>query len=81
MRKLWWPESLYEIKPYGALALGLFAALIGAARSWAAEAWDSGFAAALLFAVVSIAYAAALLRMRHEYRRRSRWNRERRSWR
>ena len=25
MRKLWWPEPLYEIKPYGALMLGLFA--------------------------------------------------------
>ena len=78
MRKLWWPEPLYEMKPYGVLALGLFAALISAARSWAAGFRDTGFAAALAFAVLSIAYATAILRMRHEYRRRSRWNRERR---
>lgn len=78
MRKLWWPEPLYEMKPYGVLTLGLFAALIGAARSWAVEAWDSRFAVALVFSVVSIAYAAAILRMRYVYRRRSRWNRERR---
>ena len=79
MRRLWWPEPLYEIKPFGALTLGVFAALIGSARSWATAAWDTGFAVALLFAIMSIAYAAAILRMRHEYRRRSRWNRERRS--
>lgn len=78
MRRIWWPEPLYEMKPYGALMLGVFAALIGAARSWATAAWDTGFAVALLFAVVSIAYAAAVLRLRHGYRRRSRWNQERR---
>lgn len=32
MRKLWWPEPLYEMKPYGVLTLGLFAALVCAAR-------------------------------------------------
>ncbi len=78
MHKLWWPEPLYEMKPYGALALGPFAALIAAARSWAAGSWDLGFAAALLFAVTCIAYAAAILRMRYLHRRRSRWNREQR---
>jgi membrane protein implicated in regulation of membrane protease activity len=66
------------MKPFGALTLGLLAALIGAARSWAAQAWDTGFAVALVFAVVSIVYATAVLRMRFEYRRRSRWNQERR---
>ena len=78
MLKLWWPEPLYEMKPYGALTLGLFAALIGAARSWAAGSWDTVFAAVLVFTVLSIAYATAILRMRYQYRRRSRWNRERR---
>ena len=78
MRKLWWPEPLYEMKPYAALALGLLAVLIGSARSWATQAWDAAFLAVLGFAVASTAYAVAVLRMRHEYRRRSRWNRERR---
>ena len=79
MRKLWWPEPLYEIKPYGALMVGLLAALIGVAGSWAKRAWDGAFLAALLFALVSVGYAAALLRMRYRYRSRSRWNRERRN--
>ena len=78
MRKLWWPEPLYEIKPFGVLTLGLFAALIGAARSWAVGAWDTRFKIALVFSVASIVYAAVILRIRYVYRRRSRWNRERR---
>jgi len=78
MRKLWLPEPIYEMKPYGALALGLLAALLGAARSWATQAWDTAFAAALVIAAAFFVYAVAILRMRHEYRRRSRWNRERR---
>jgi O-antigen/teichoic acid export membrane protein len=77
MLRIWWPEPLYEMKPYGALAIGLFAALLGIARSWAVGSVDAGFAAVLLFAVASIAYAIAVLRMRNRYRRRSRWNRER----
>ena len=78
MRRFWWPEPLYEIKPYGVLALGLFAALIAAVRSWAVAAWDTQFTVALAFSVVSIAYAVLVMRVRHDYRRRSRWNRERR---
>jgi len=81
MLRIWWPEPLYEMKPYGALALGLFAALLGVARSWAAGSLDAGFAAVLVFAVASIAYAIAVLGMRNRYRRRSRWNRERGPWR
>ncbi|MGH8135510.1 MAG: hypothetical protein ACRER4_04110, partial [Steroidobacteraceae bacterium] len=64
MRKLWWSEPLYEMKPYGVLALGLFAALIGAVRSWAVEVWDTRFTVALVFSVVSIAYAVLVMRMR-----------------
>ncbi len=79
MRKLWWPEPLYEMKPYGALMIGLLAALVGTAGGWAERAWDGGFAAALLFALACIAYAAAVLGMRYRYRSRSRWNRERRN--
>ena len=78
MLKLWRPEPRDEMKPYGALTLGLFAALIGAARIWATGSRDTVFAAVLIFAVLSIAYATAILRMRYQYRRRSRWNRERR---
>ena len=79
MRKLWWPEPLYEIKPYGALMAGLLAALIGVAGSWAGRGRNGTFMAALVFALISISYATALLRMRYRYRSRSRWNRERRN--
>lgn len=78
MRKFWWPEPLYEVKPYGVLTLGLFAVLIDVARSWAVEAWDTRFKVALVFSVVSIVYAAVVLRMRYVYRSHSRWIRERR---
>lgn len=78
MRRLWWPEPLYEMKPYGALALGLLAALLGSARSWAKQDWDAAFAAALGFAVAIFIYALAILWMRYDHRRRSRWDRERR---
>jgi hypothetical protein len=78
MRKLWWPEPLYEMKPYGTLAVGMLAALISSARSWATQAWDVAFLAAIVFAAACMAYAIAILRMRYEYRRHSRWNRERR---
>ena len=76
MRKLWWPEPLYEMKPYGALTLGLLAALISAARGWATQAWDRGFAGAIVLAAAAIAYALVIIRMRHNYRSRSRWNQE-----
>jgi len=79
MRKLWWPEALYELKPFGALMIGLLAALVGAAGSWAERDWRGGFGAALLFALAGFAYAAAVLGMRYRYRSRSRWNRERRN--
>ncbi|MGB5132033.1 MAG: hypothetical protein WBO00_05430 [Steroidobacteraceae bacterium] len=79
MRKLWWPEPLYEIKPYGALMVGLLAAMIGAARSWVERAWDGRIVAALLFALATVAYAVAVLRMRYRHRSRSRWNLERRN--
>lgn len=78
MRRLWWPEPLYEMKPHGALALGMLAALFGAARSWAMQDWDMSFVAALVFGGSGIIYAIAVFRMRYEHRRRSRWNRERR---
>jgi hypothetical protein len=79
MRKLWWPEALYEMKPFGALMIGLLAALVGAAGSWAERDWQGGFAAVLLLALAGFAYAAAVLGMRYRYRSRSRWNRERRN--
>lgn len=78
MRKLWLPEPIYEMKPYGALAIGLLALLLGAARSWATQDWDLNFAAAAIIAAIFVLYGAAILRMRHVYRGRSRWHRERR---
>lgn len=78
MRKRWWPEPLYELKPYGALTIGLLATMVGAAGAWVTRDWHGGFGAALVLALASFAYAAILLGMRYRYRSRSRWNRERR---
>jgi hypothetical protein len=79
MRKLWWPEPLYEMKPFVALMIGLLAALIGTAGGWGQRDWRGGYAAALLFALADFAYAATILGMRYRHRSRSRWNRERRN--
>lgn len=78
MHRLWWPEPLYELKPYAALALGLLAGLVGTVRSWAAQAWDAIFALTVLSGMAGVLYAVTIFRMRHAYRSRSRWNRERR---
>ncbi len=78
MRRLWWPESLYELRPYGALAIGALAGTLAALRSWAVGDWGVAFAVSLLLGSAVIVYGGAVLQMRFEYRRRSRWNRERR---
>lgn len=78
MRRVWWPEPLYEIKPFGALTLGLLAGAVATARSFAIGGWEAPFAAAAAAGLVAMAYGVAVLFMRHRYRRRSRWHRERR---
>lgn len=78
MRRIWWPEPLYEIKPFGALTLGLLAGAVATARSFAVGSWEFPFAAAAAAGLGVMSYGAALLVVRHRYRRRSRWNRERR---
>lgn len=78
MRRVWWPEPLYEIKPFGALTLGLLAGAVAAVRSFAVGSWQPPFAAAAVAGVAVMAYGAAVLVMRYRYRRRSRWHRERR---
>lgn len=78
MRRVWWPEPLYEIKPFGALTLGLLAGAVAAARSLAIGSWEFPFALAALAGLLVMAYGAAVLAMRYRYRRRSRWHRERR---
>ncbi len=76
MRKFWWPEAVYEAKPYGALTLGLMAGVVALARSLAIGNWDGAFATFLILGVVVVVYGGVILQMRYEYRRRSRWNRE-----
>jgi hypothetical protein len=78
MRKFWWPEPLYEARPYGALTLGLLAGVISLARSIAVGSWDLPFLLVLITGVGVMAYGGLVLQMRHGYRRRSRWHKEKR---
>jgi hypothetical protein len=78
MRRFWWPEPLYEARPYGALTLGLLAGAISLARSLAVGNWEPPFVATLVVSGVVMIYGGVVLQMRHGYRRRSRWNLERR---
>ncbi len=78
MRRLWWPEPLYEIKPFGALTLGLLAGAVATARSLAIGSWEVPFALAAVAGLAVMAYGVAVLVMRYRHRRSSRWNRERR---
>lgn len=79
MRRVWWPEPLYEIKPFGALMLGLLAGVVSAARSLAVGSWEVPFAVAAAVGAAVMGYGVTVLAIRYRYRRRSRWNRERRS--
>jgi hypothetical protein len=78
MRRFWWPEPLYEARPYGALTLGLLAGVISLARSIAVGSWELPFLAALALGGGVMVYGGLVLQMRRGYRRRSRWNQERR---
>ncbi len=78
MRRVWWPEPLYEVKPFGALTLGVLAAAVAAARSLAVGSWEAPFAWTAAAGAGVIIYGIAVLVMRYRHRRRSRWNRERR---
>lgn len=78
MRRFWWPEPLYEARPYGALTLGLLAGVISLARSIAIGSWELPFVAMLAAGGVVMIYGGVVLQMRYGYRRRSRWNQERR---
>lgn len=79
MRKLWWPEALYEARPYGALTLGLLAGVVSVARSIAVDSWDLPFVAAFVLGCAVMIYGGVVVQVRHAYRRRSRWHRERRN--
>jgi hypothetical protein len=78
MRRFWWPEPVYEARPYGALTLGLLAGAIALARSIAVGSWERPFLAALMLGCGVMVYGGVVLQMRYSYRRRSRWNKERR---
>ena len=78
MIRIWWPSPLYEAKPYGAMVLGLLVGALSLARSWSLGAWEPSFAVAFVVACSILVYGGVILQMRLEYRRRSRWQRERR---
>jgi len=78
MRRFWWPEPLYEARPYGALTLGLLAGAIALARSVALGSWEPPFLTAMALGCGVMVYGGVVLRLRYGYRRRSRWDRERR---
>lgn len=76
MSKRWWPESFYEVRPYAMLSLGLLAALLALARAWAIEHWEVPVMLLAGIGCASFVYGAVVLQMRGDYRRRSRWYRE-----
>jgi len=76
MRRRWWPESLYETLPYAALGLGLLTAVLALARALAIGHWEDFYTVAFFAGCGVMIYGAVVLQMRYEYRRRSRWNRE-----
>ena len=78
MRRLWWPEPLYEARPYGVLMLGLLAGVVALARALAIGHWESAFVLFFVAGCAVMVYGVVVLQMRYEYRRRSRWNQERR---
>ncbi|MBS1199387.1 MAG: hypothetical protein H6R27_65 [Proteobacteria bacterium] len=78
MRRFWWPEPLYEARPYGALMLGLLVGAVSVAHSVAGGGWDVPFAVAFAVGCAVMAYGGVVVSMRYAYRRRSRWQRERR---
>lgn len=78
MKRIWWPDPVYEAKPYGAMTAGLLVAALSFLRAWAMGAWDEKFFAAALVGCGGAVYGAYILKCRSAYRRRSRWNVERR---
>jgi len=76
MRRIWWPEPLYEARPYGALTIGLLAGVLALARALAVGYWEELYTVAFVAGCAVMIYGAVVLQMRFDYRRRSRWNRE-----
>lgn len=76
MPKRWWPDSMYEVRPYLALTLGLLTALVALARAWAVEHWEVPAMIAAGAGCAAFVYGAAVLQMRGDYRQRSRWRQE-----
>jgi hypothetical protein len=79
MKRIWWPEAVYEAKPYGAMTFGILIAALAFARSLSMGEWDETFVVAACFGAAVLVYGGAILQRRLAYRRRSRWNLERRS--
>jgi hypothetical protein len=72
--KHWWPEHVYQSKPYVALGLGaalvLGSVVVSIMRGdWGLWALACGVGCALLI------YGAIVLQLRREYRQRSKWAR------
>lgn len=78
MPKRWWRESFYELRPFLALPGGLLLALLALARAWAIEHWEVPVMVLAGLGCGVFIYGAAVLQMRGEYRRRSRWHQENR---
>jgi len=64
MKKIWWPEPVYEAKPYGAMTSGLLIAVLAFVRSLSMGEWDRMFAAAACFGAVVAVYGGTILRER-----------------
>jgi hypothetical protein len=77
MKRIWWPEPVYEAKPYGAMTAGVLVAAVSFARAWSISVWDATFFVACLAGIAVAVYGGRILHTRFTYRSRSRWNVER----
>jgi peptidoglycan/LPS O-acetylase OafA/YrhL len=72
--KHWWPEHVYQSKPYVALGAGAALALLSVVVSIVRGDWGLwALVCAVGFGLVI--YGAVILQLRREYRQRSKWAR------
>lgn len=75
-KKVWWPPTLYEVRPRLALALGILACIGAFVWSIRAGHWSAITTLLVGGGAVLCIYSAVILQMRREYRERSKWSRK-----
>ncbi len=75
-KKVWWPPTLYEVRPRLALVLGILACVGAFAWSLRVGHWTALTTLLVGGGAVLCIYSAVILQMRREYRERSKWSRK-----